>query len=230
MTSTGFDTTLSKLGIARSGNGASTAKEAGGTNGSFSQSQFLTLLTTQLKNQDPTAPADTNQLVSQMAEITSASGVSEMNATLKSIAGQLGNTGAADALGFVGRTVLTEGSTAYARASGGIAGAVELDGAATNVTVTIEAEDGRTLKTLDLGAQPAGTLVYDWDGTTDGGTPAGSGPFKVHVRTSGTNASPAARSLVWAPVAAVSVPPGGAPLLDVLGIGPVPAGAVRKIS
>ncbi|WP_239524593.1 flagellar hook assembly protein FlgD, partial [Stenotrophomonas maltophilia] len=82
-----------------------------------------------------------------MAQFSSLSGITEMSTTLKSIAGKLGATTLNDAIGYVGKNVLVQGSTAYPRTSGGLAGAVALDKDATNVTVTIKDKDGNTLKT-----------------------------------------------------------------------------------
>ena len=79
------------------------------------QSAFLTLLTAQLKNQDPFAPMDNTQMVAQMAQFSSVAGISEMNTTLASIATKLNATTPADAMNYVGKTVLTEGTTAYGR-------------------------------------------------------------------------------------------------------------------
>ena len=53
------------------------------------QTDFLRLMTTQLKYQDPTAPADNQQMVAQMAQFSSVAGISEMNSSLKSIADQI---------------------------------------------------------------------------------------------------------------------------------------------
>ncbi|NWO96190.1 flagellar hook assembly protein FlgD, partial [Escherichia coli] len=90
-------------------------------------SDFLALMTAQLKNQDPFAPVDNSQMVAQMAQFSSLSGITEMSTTLKSIAGKLGATTLNDAIGYVGKNVLVQGSTAYPRTSGGLAGAVALD-------------------------------------------------------------------------------------------------------
>src|SRR3546814_8266496 len=83
------------------------------------------------------------------------------------------------ALPIFGRTVLTPGNVAYGRTDGGIAGAVELGDDATDVVVTIANADGEVLKSFSLGAQDAGTVAFDWDGTTDTGEAAGDGPFLV---------------------------------------------------
>ncbi len=50
---------------------------------------FLKLMTEQLKQQDPFAPTDNAQMVAQMAQMTSSSGIAEMNVSLKSIATQI---------------------------------------------------------------------------------------------------------------------------------------------
>ncbi len=52
-------------------------------------SDFLHLMTEQLKQQDPFAPTDNTQMVAQMAQMSSSSGIAEMNASLKGIATQM---------------------------------------------------------------------------------------------------------------------------------------------
>lgn len=230
MTSTAMTSTLDNLGIKRAGTtGNGTAAAPAKKSTTLDQSSFLTLLTAQLKNQDPFAPMDNTQMVAQMAQFSSVAGISEMNTTLASIATKLNATTPADALNYVGKTVLTEGTTAYGRTSGGLSGQVELDTAATNVSVTIADAHGAVLKTLSLGPQKAGTASYDWDGKTDDGQEAGAGPFTISVGAlDGSNVT-TARSLVWAPVQSVSMPANGTPVLSVAGLGQVQLSAVRSV-
>lgn len=54
------------------------------------QTDFLRLMTTQLKQQDPIDPVDNQAMVAQMAQFSSVAGISEMNVSLKSIAEQIG--------------------------------------------------------------------------------------------------------------------------------------------
>jgi flagellar basal-body rod modification protein FlgD len=222
-----FDTTLTNLGINRTT--SSTAAAAVKSSDSLGTSDFLKLLTAQLQNQDPFSPTDNSQMVAQLAQITSTSGIADMGATLKAIQTKLGATSTSDALAYVGRTVLTEGGVAYGRAAGGLAGAVELDGDATDVSVSIRDANGQVLNTLQLGAQRAGTISYDWDGKTADGMDAGSGPFTVAVTAANAGAKVSSRGLVWAPVAAVSVPASGNPVLTVPGLGQIPVEAVRQV-
>lgn len=224
---TSFDSTLANLGIGRTNSGpvVKTASQAD----ALTQNDFLTLLTAQLKNQDPTDPVDATQQLAQLAQFSSVAGISEMNTTLKAIAEKLSAGSTSDALSYVGHTVLTEGDTAFPRTTGGLAGAIELDGDATDVNVTIQNKNGQILKTLPLGAQAKGTVNFDWDGSTDNGDPAGDGPFTINVAAHNVAKAVTSRTLVWAPVASVSIPSSGAPILTLPGVGQVPTTAVRQV-
>lgn len=226
MTTT-FDSTLSSLGIKRAGT-TETQTITRAQQQQMGQDDFLQLMTAQLKNQDPFEPVDNSQMVAQMAQFSSLAGITEMSTTLKAIADKLGATTMGDALGWAGKTVLTEGSVAYPRAAGGLEGGVELDAAASDVKVTISDMNGGVLRTISLGAQKAGTATFDWDGRTEAGEAAGTGPFKVSVAASDGAAPVAARPLVWAPVASVALS-NGEPVLTLPGIGQVKASAVRSV-
>ena len=123
MTST-FDTTLANLGIGRTGASNPSVQPAGSGSQTLGQADFLKLMTAQMQNQDPFNPVDNTQMVAQMAQFSSLSGISQMNTTLQSIADKLTGTSANDALAYVGKTVLTQGDTAFGRTTGVIAGAV----------------------------------------------------------------------------------------------------------
>ncbi|MBB5698340.1 flagellar hook assembly protein FlgD [Sphingomonas yantingensis] len=224
---TTFDSTLAGLGINRTGTtDVKTITRA--DQQKMGQDDFLQLMTAQLKNQDPFSPVDNTQMVAQMAQFSSLAGITEMSSTLKAIADKLGGTTMGDALGWAGKTVLTEGSVAFPRATGGLEGGVELDKPASDVTVTISDMNGGVLKTISLGAQKAGTANFDWDGKTEAGDAAGNGPFKVSVAASDGAAPVTARGLVWSPVASVSLS-NGEPMLTLPGIGQIKTSAVRSV-
>jgi flagellar basal-body rod modification protein FlgD len=223
-----YDSTLASLGIGRTGAAATPTVQTAAQSQSLGQADFLKLMTAQMKNQDPFEPVDNTQMVAQMAQFSQLGGITEMSTTLKAISEKLGATSAADALSFVGKTVLTEGNVAYGRTGGGIAGAVELDGDATDVNVTISDANGQVLKTLPLGKSAAGTVTYDWDGKTEAGEDAGTGPFKVSVMAQKNGSAVANRALVWAPVESVNLT-GTTPTLTLPGIGQIATTAVRKV-
>ncbi|MDU1756995.1 MAG: flagellar hook capping FlgD N-terminal domain-containing protein, partial [Citrobacter sp.] len=72
-------------GVKSSSNGSSLS----GSNAADLQSSFLTLLVAQLKNQDPTNPMQNNELTTQLAQISTVSGIEKLNTTLGSISGQI---------------------------------------------------------------------------------------------------------------------------------------------
>jgi flagellar basal-body rod modification protein FlgD len=207
-----------------------TKVSAAGTKSTLDQTDFLKLMTAQLNHQDPFSPVDNTQMVAQMAQFSSVAGISEMNSTLKALSTKLGSTSATEAVGFVGRTVLTEGATAYERSSGGITGAVELDGDATDVDVTIADKAGNTVRTMQLGKQDQGTVTYDWDGKDGAGNAVAAGPYTVTVGAANAGKTVTSRGLVWAPVQSASVSASGAATLNVTGIGPVSTTAIRSIA
>lgn len=229
MTTTSFDTTLANLGIERTGTStANTATED--TSQDMDLNDFLTLMTAQLKNQDPFDPVDNSEMVAQMAQFSSLAGISEMNTTLKEISSRLGATTTSDVMAWVGRTVLTEGDTAYPHTDGSLSGSIDLAGDAANVSVTIQDANGQVLKTVDLGAQSEGTIDFEWDGSTDSGDAAGDGPFKITVSARNSDGgSVTATPLVWAPVTSVTTGSDGTPVLTLPGLGQVSASSVRKV-
>ncbi|MGN6278201.1 MAG: flagellar hook assembly protein FlgD [Sphingomonas sp.] len=229
MSTSTFDSTLANLGIGRSGTAATPTVQTQAASQTLGQADFLKLMTAQLKSQDPFNPVDNTQMVAQMAQFSSVAGISQMNTTLSSIADKLGATSTSDALSYVGKNVLTAGNVAYGRSSGGIQGAVQLGADASDVTVAISDANGNLLKTMSLGAQSKGTVSFDWDGTTDAGTAAGSGPFTVNTYAADNGATVSSQALVWAPVAAVSMPSGGEAQLTLPGIGQVPVSDVVEV-
>ena len=147
--------------------GAVAASSAGVGLGGATQSaadmseQFLKLLVTQLKNQDPLNPVDNAQMTSQMAQINTVTGIQQVNATLKSMADQFSSMQVMQGASMVGREVLVNGSNVTLNA--GLAkGAMNLSGAADSVKVEIVTPGGQVLDTLNLGAQSAGQHSFEW--------------------------------------------------------------------
>lgn len=86
----------SAVNAASSASTTTTDSKVGKGMGAMDATDFMKLLTTQLTNQDPTAPMDNSQMLAQMAQFTSLSNSTEMNSTLKAIATKLGVTGLDD--------------------------------------------------------------------------------------------------------------------------------------
>ncbi len=127
-----------------------------------SEDRFLKLLVAQLGNQDPMNPMDNAQMTSQMAQISTVSGVQQVNDTLKSLAAQLSSMQVLQSGSLVGHNVLVGGSR-LAPANGTAGGAVDLDTRADSVKIDILTPGGQLLDTIDLGAQGPGRHLFEWD-------------------------------------------------------------------
>ena len=134
------------------------------------QADFLRLLTAQMQTQDPFEPVNNAEMVSQMATITNSSGIAEMNATLKNLAADLGGTRLGDAASWIGKSMLVQSNIAAPDASGLYAGQITLSQATEGASVSLVDGSGNVVKTLDLGAQPAGDVTFYWDGKNDAGS------------------------------------------------------------
>jgi flagellar basal-body rod modification protein FlgD len=129
--------------------------------------KFMTLLVTQLKNQDPLNPLDNAQITSQLAQLSTVTGVNKLNTTLESLKASYQSSEAMSATNLIGHGVLVDGN--YADLTGGksILG-VQLATPADSVQVVItDPRTGKDVQTIDLGAQQAGTVPLAWDGVPD---------------------------------------------------------------
>jgi flagellar basal-body rod modification protein FlgD len=142
------------------------------------QNRFLTLLTAQLKNQDPTSPLDSAQMTSQLAQISTVDGIERLNASLQKMLNSSTDAQAMQAAALVGRGVLVPGS-ALQLTGGAAVGAVELAGPADQVTVAIKDANGMVQRTINLGALSAGIHGFTWDGNNDGGVAAVDGTYTM---------------------------------------------------
>lgn len=228
--STNFDDTLAKLGISRTGAAGTPKVQTAEEANALGQDSFLKLLTEQMKNQDPFDPVKNEDMVAQMATFSNVAGISEMNKTLKSVAVQLGTANAAQAISYVGKTVLIEGDTAFPNTDGTLNAVLPLEEGAEDVQVQISDSAGNLLRTLNYGAQGKGEVAIDWDGKTEDGGAAPAGPYKITSSVLRNGTRVASTVNVWAPVTSVSLgSDGSAPMLNLAGLGQKPLSAVRQV-
>lgn len=152
---------------------------------------FLTLLITQLQNQDPLNPMENAEMTSQLAQINTVSGIEELNSTLEGITSQMDANQALQASGLIGKGVMVPGrhilleqdsdGNAYTTPFG-----IELSEPAKSVKATIVGEGGQVIRRYDLGSVKAGVQSFEWDGKNDQGETADSGRYTVQLEASDT--------------------------------------------
>jgi flagellar basal-body rod modification protein FlgD len=152
-----------------------------------------------MQNQDPMNPMDNAEITSQMAQISTVTGISALNDTMTSMSSQMLQMQTLQGASLVGRQVLVEGDDLYLSEEGKTAAGFELDSAADAVSVTIKDANGKVLDTVDLGAQDAGRHSFTWESENASLTGLS---FEVTATSRGTAVS--ATPLVVDQVAAVS--------------------------
>ncbi|MRR49974.1 MAG: flagellar hook assembly protein FlgD [Rhodocyclaceae bacterium] len=167
------------------------------------QSRFLTLLTTQLKNQDPLNPMDNAQMTSQLAQISTVDGIERLNATLQQLLSGTTDTQAMQAAALTGHTVLVAGN-GMQLIEGLAGGGFELAGVADSVKVTIKDANGLVVRTLNLGEQDEGVQTFTWDGKNDAGALAANGSYRISVEATQGDKAVKATALELTGVASIN--------------------------
>jgi flagellar basal-body rod modification protein FlgD len=164
-------------------NGASSSTSStsstSGTSAADLQNTFLQLLVAQLKNQDPTNPMDSSQMTSQLAQISTVQGISQLNTSLSSLSTQLAAGQQSQAALLIGSTVLAPGnSVAVASGKAGAFG-VQLTSAVSDLQVVVKNSAGTIVNTIDLGKQSAGTIPVGWTPTDTAGNTLPDGTYTI---------------------------------------------------
>lgn len=161
-------------GMARSGTAQETSKTED------MQTRFLTLLTTQLRNQDPMNPMENAELTSQLAQMSTVDGIERLNSMFQKFVDSQQSAEAMQAAALVGRGVLVEGKGLILTDAGGVGG-FELSEPADSVKLTIYDGSGIEVDTIELRGLEAGSHNYVWDGVTPSGEQAATGMYTVTV-------------------------------------------------
>lgn len=175
------------------------------------QDRFMKLLITQMKNQDPLNPMDNAQVTSQMAQLSTVTGIEKLNASMTSMQGSYQASQTMQATSLIGHGVLVPGSSATLADGKAVLG-IELPAAADKVTVTIRDGAGKAIHKIELGEQAAGTLPLAWDGKTDTGATAANGQYSFDVTASSAGSAIKATTLGFGQVGSVSTGAAGVKL------------------
>jgi flagellar basal-body rod modification protein FlgD len=167
----------------------------------ISPSDFLTLITTQLQDQNPLQPTDPTQFLSQLEQMSEVSSMQNMETSLGSLQTSLASTQMANGAAMIGQTVLAPSTTATLDSSGGtVTGAVQAASGAKSVTVTITNAAGVAVNTLTLTPSSSGLTNFTWNGTNSAGSAMPAGQYAIAASstdgTSTTQLSPLVASKV----------------------------------
>ncbi|MNK04466.1 Basal-body rod modification protein FlgD [compost metagenome] len=205
-------------------NGASASKKS---TAEEAQDRFLKLLVTQMQNQDPLNPLDNAQVTSQLAQLSTVTGIDKLNGTLESLMGNYQSAQLLQASNMIDHGVLAPGSQ-LALAEGKAIFGVEFPSDVDAGQIVIKDSAGKVVQTIDLPPQKAGATPLLWDGTTADGTKAPDGNYTFEVKGSLGGKDVKATALQFGVVTTVSSSANGV-LLNVPGLGGLTLADIRQV-
>ncbi len=145
------------------------------------ETRFLTLLMAQMRNQDPLNPLDNAQVTTQLAQLSTVTGIEKLNETMNRLLAGYNDAQAMQAASMVGRSVMIAGDNLPMAEGQSIAG-IGLSSAADQVQVTIKDASGKVVRVEDLGEREAGNFYFTWDGTDADGNALPDGNYTFSVK------------------------------------------------
>ena len=191
------------------------------------EDRFLKMLVAQLKNQDPLNPLDNAQVTSQMAQLSTVTGIDKLNSSITAMMASIAALQPIQAAGLVGKDVAVAG-TSFTVTKGVGAGAYSLEQAVDTMSIDIKDGAGNTVRTLDLGAQKPGIAKFDWDGKDANGKVVADGDYTFSITASAAGKAVTPTTLAVANVKGV-IPASDGFALNLGSRGVVPFARVAQI-
>lgn len=148
---------------------------------------FLRLLTTQLQHQDPLAPLDSTEFVSQLVQFSQVEQAIATNQSLNTLVGLQRDIQRAYAVGYLGQTVEWQGVVGHLQ-DGPVEYSYTLPANATRTVLEIRDEAGRLIRSTP-GETGMGRHAFTWDGRDADGAMAPPGSYALTVLATGENDS-----------------------------------------
>lgn len=177
---------------------SSSAASAATASLNISPSQFLTLITAQMKDQNPLSPSDPTQFLSQLEGLSQVSSLQSMQSSLQSSQMLTGTS-------LLGKSVLASGSSAYLSTGGTVTGAISAPSGASSLQVQIADANGNVVRTLSVTPAASGLSAFNWDGKTDAGAAAAAGQYSINVIANVNGASQSVTPLIESTVKSVTL-------------------------
>lgn len=151
--------------------------------------EFLQLLTTQLQNQDPLDPLDTNQFTQQLVEFASVEQQVDMNTNMQTLISLQQTSEATSAMQFLGANVTLSGTSATLTSSSSPATWSLNSPSPATAKVTITSSSGQVAFTGTTSLN-AGSQTYTWNGQGNNGVTWPAGQYTLAITATGANGQP----------------------------------------
>ena len=198
---------------------------------SMGQSEFLTLFTTQLKNQDPTDPVKNEAFVAQLAQFSQLEATTSMKDSMNSMVSSMSNDRMLGAASLMGKQVAVPDGPVMVTATTVSQGTINVPTGADGIQLQVFDSNGILVRTQIMGAQKPGDVTLAWDGMTDGGQPAANGTYRyvATVNSQGVMSKPTVNTYATVTGVSSAGTSDGTMLLEVAGGKTVNLSDVKRI-
>ncbi|MFW5426302.1 MAG: flagellar hook assembly protein FlgD [Methylophagaceae bacterium] len=197
--------------------------------GELALEDFMSLMTTQLQNQDPLKPMESGEFLGQIAAFGTVSGIGDLKTSFDSFAKTMQSDQALQGSALVGHSVLVPSSIGSMTAADGLKGQINVSEPVTDLKVQIYTETGSLVRTIEMGAA-AGYTNFAWDGFDETGTALAPGTYQFKATGTVGEENTAFATATVAKVESVLVGGAGKGLvMNLAGIGAVPFSEAQEI-
>ena len=170
-----------------------------GSASGMGQKDFLTLFTTQLKNQDPLDPVKNEAFVAQLAQFSQLEATVTMSQTLNDFVTSMSGERMMSSANLIGKTISVPNGPVIMVGGNPVEGVVNLPTGADGVKFDVYDSKGTLVRSQILGPQTVGDMSWSWDGKDDAGNTAadGSYTFKATAVSQGKTTNPAVSTMAY---------------------------------
>lgn len=190
---------------------------------------FLTLMTAQLRNQDPLKPLEGTEFISQLAQFGTVSGVQGMQTSLEVLASSLRSTQTLNGATMIGRDILASADSFEHTQGGTVAGQIEVPAGTTSLQLRITDSSGAVVREIQV-ETAEGIRDFTWDGLRTDGTQAESDTYDIEAVATVRGETGSLEVMMAGRVSSVSLDASGTNLtLNTATLGRISMADVRRV-
>jgi len=190
---------------------------------------FLTLMTAQLRNQDPLKPLEGTEFISQLAQFGTVSGVQGMQTSLEVLASSLRATQTLNGATMIGRDILASADSFDHTQGGSVSGQIDVPPGTTSLQLRITDSSGSVVREIQL-ETAEGVRDFTWDGLRSDGSQAESDTYDIEAVATVRGQTGSLEVMMAGRVSSVSLDASGTNLtLNTATLGQVSMAAVRRV-
>lgn len=206
---------------------SATSKDTSNPKSVLGKDDFLKLLLVELQYQDPTAPMDTEKILSQTSQLATLESADNTNNALEKLSASLSLSQQFSTISAIGKTAdLGNNSIAHDKDTSSTF-EIYFPNDIKNGSVEIKNSNGNVVQTLNVGANNAGVYTFTWDGSTSGGLTADGGIYNISASYTDNTGKARTTKLGTYPIEAVRFDKGNT--LVKVGSSYVPLGNIKEV-